>query len=493
MTTEKKKIVIKLKEKFIDESPIRSQNIPPIEEECQFGGNMRKLCDNETCQCCFSRSFASNSKSVNWSDKNIFHPREVFKFSNKKYWLDCDKCIHDFEILLSDVSRGHWCPYCDHKKLCGSDKCQICLSNSFASHPKAKYWSDKNKETPQTVFKSSGLKYWFKCDQCRHLFEIMLSHVSKGQWCYYCGHRKLCDNDKCQMCLSNSFASHPKAQYWLDKNKKTPRTVFKSSGLKYWFKCDQCCHSFEIMLSNVSNGSWCSYCCHQKLCDDDNCQICFNNSFASHPKAKYWSDKNKKIPRTVFKSSNYKYLFECDRCTNSFEVTLGNVYGGTWCPFCHLKTEASLYEYLVQRYPITQRQFCPSWCINSKTGHNLPFDFVIDQFHLIIELDGDQHFDQISNWESPKNTQINDKYKMYCAWNSGYSVIRLLQSEVLNDQINLDKELLPLIQQYEHPSLYCIYNSDKEKHNIYCLFYEEYMLNPSIEPYTSDSKTDEAE
>ena len=37
-----------------------------------------------------------------------------------------------------------------------------------------------------------------------------------------------------------------------------------------------------------------------KLCSDDDCQICFNKSFASHEKSKYWSDDNITIPRLVF-------------------------------------------------------------------------------------------------------------------------------------------------------------------------------------------------
>jgi very-short-patch-repair endonuclease len=243
----------------------------------------------------------------------------------------------------------------------------------------------------------------------------------------------------------------------------------------------------------VSNGGWCPYCSYppKKICNDNECQYCFNKSFASHSKALFWSDKNEKKPRECFKFSDNKYWFNCERCDHAFESTLSHVSNGTWCTYCHLKTETKLYDYLVSHFPVIQRQFNPDWCINSKTGRYLPFDFVIDQFHLIIELDGGQHFDQVSNWDSPLNTQTKDKYKMYCAWNNGYSVIRLLQTEVLNDQINLDMELLPLIHQYEQPSLYCLYNSDKDKHNIYCLYYEEYMLNPSIEPYTSDDETED--
>ena len=33
---------------------------------------------------------------------------------------------------------------CNSKRLCANKECQICFENSFASHEKSKYWSNKN-------------------------------------------------------------------------------------------------------------------------------------------------------------------------------------------------------------------------------------------------------------------------------------------------------------------------------------------------------------
>ena len=48
----------------------------------------------------------------------------------------------------------------------------------------------------------------------------------------------------------------------------------------------------------------CLYCAGKKLCDKENCQKCFNSSFASHEKAQYWSDKNELKPKNIAKFSN---------------------------------------------------------------------------------------------------------------------------------------------------------------------------------------------
>lgn len=60
---------------------------------------------------------------------------------------------------------------------------------------------------------------------------------------------------------------------------------------------------------------------------------------------------------------------------------------------------------------------------------------------IIIELDGIQHFEQVSNWQTPEKTQEIDKYKMERANNNGFSVIRLLQEDVFYDSYNWLDEL----------------------------------------------------
>ena len=89
-----------------------------------------------------------------------------------------------------------------------------------------------------------------------------------------------------------SFASHEKAQYWSDKNELKPNEVFRCSNTKFYFTCNICNNEFDISPNNVNTGYWCPYCVN-KLCDKENCNQCFEKSFNSHDKSKFWSDKNK--------------------------------------------------------------------------------------------------------------------------------------------------------------------------------------------------------
>ena len=134
--------------------------------------------------------------------------------------------------------------------------------------------------------------------------------------------------------FEKSFASHEKSEFWSNKNDCQPRDVYKSSGKKYWFNCNICNHEFESQISGVYIGRWCSYCSSKKLCDSNDCETCFNKSFASHEKSVFWNCNNEIKPRDVFKCSAKKYIFDCSYCNHTFDIPLNDVINNHWCSYC---------------------------------------------------------------------------------------------------------------------------------------------------------------
>lgn len=118
---------------------------------------------------------------------------------------------------------------------------------------------------------------------------------------------------------------------------------------------------------------------NKKLCRLEKCQDCYEKSFASHPRSKNWSKKNKLSPREVFKSSDKKYMFDCDVCLHEFKNRPKHANNGNWCPHCKNKTELKLYNYLLSTYPdlkiICQAKF--DFYKNPETNRHFPFDFYI--------------------------------------------------------------------------------------------------------------------
>lgn len=365
--------------------------------------NKHSKCTNWSCVQCYESSFMSSdlSKVRCWLSSDS--PRLVAASTHKHYTFWCNVCLHQFSKPLNSA-RKTGCSYCDGQKLCKHEQCKHCFDKSFASHPNAQFWSQANNLDPRYISKHSHGKYLFTCPVCNHDFTSQLNSINKGQFCSYCRGQALCDSDTCTFCFDKSFASHPKSQWWSPENNILPRFVRKSSSAKYRFDCE-CGHSFKSTLGNVNAGKWCSYCCYPplKLCHDD-CIQCYERSFASHPKSKYWSKLNACSPRDVFKHANSKYYFDCDVCHTTFSSTLNNIVYGNWCPKCKAsKLEKSVSEFLDLNQIAYQTQY-------ALPDSKYKYDFYLPDRDLLIECDGEQHFKLVPHFHRASKGETEQQH-----------------------------------------------------------------------------------
>ncbi len=425
----------------------------------------KKLCGSTTCEICLPRSFASHPRATEWSTKNSKKPAEVHLNSNKKFWFDCKTCGHELELLLRNINSGGWCAYCNRGKLCNSEECIFCFSRSLASHPMGQMWSNRNRLSAREVSRGNDKKFWFCCTTCKHEYDsVPYSMTEERSYCPYCTHQKLCEED-CKMCYEMSCASHERmSAEWSATNPKTPRQVFLQSNHKYGFDCRECHHSFQINPNHYTRrDKGCPYCANIKLCEAEDCIICFNKSFASHPRMACWSPKNELNPRRTFKGSNSRAIFQCDKCATEFDTRLYNVLTGYWCPGCKNKSESKVLSFLRSESPKWKAQLRYDWCRFSGTNNVMPFDFGLEEEKVLIELDGIQHFEQVSNWRCHKEIREKDVEKIRKAMKAGYSVIHLYQPEVWEDRYDWKRVLKEQVERLiRRETSVCLFISQKE-------------------------------
>lgn len=405
------------------------------------------MCSNNTfckladCQIRFTKSFASNPRSLFWSVDNEKQPIDYFRYSSEFGIFDCPDCDHVIRMRLRNVSAGRWCVYCAHTKLCFDVDCITCYEKSFASHPKSIYCkTDKNL---RDYFKNSQEVFTFQCDLCPHEFQSNLNNINGGKWCGYCNNKILCSDKNCKPCYEKSFASHTKAEFWSQDNLKYPRECFKGTDVKYLFDCPECKHKISKSPNSISSGSWCSYCVNKKLCIDETCEYCYDKSFANHSKAKFWNPDNKLTARHIFKNYSGKISFICDS-GHIFNSSPNAITFGSWCPYCKNKTEGKLQKWLVDMNYLIESQVKFEWTKTEKSYKR--YDFYLPKEKIIIELDGRQHFEQVSNWSTPEEAKINDSSKNELALKNGFHMIRIFQKSVLNDHEDWVNELTKTIK-----------------------------------------------
>ena len=409
---------------------------------------------SSVCVHCRPRTFggAGDPGKVAWWAEDLngtVTPFDVALLSDAEFSFRCSLCKHTFLKRVRNLaSRG--CPYCANQSRCPDPTCVLCTEHSFANckFPLAlQCWmEDKNGCTPREVaLNCSKTSYWFKCSEprCGHEWSTMLGTINKGKWCPYCANQERCPDPTCVLCTEHSFAGckYPLAlQCWMkDKNGCTPREVaLNCCKTSYWFKCSvpRCGHEWEAMLGQINNGTWCPFCDNSRRCASPTCVLCTEHSFAGckYPLAlQCWmEDKNGCTPREVaLNCCKNSYWFKCGqlKCGHQWRSMLSSISQGRWCPACTNKTERKLLTHLRS----THNPADITYQYRLTTLSRYPFDFYIISRRTVAETDGNQHFIQVSNWQSNDDTRSRDVVKMVAAATAGLHLVRLYQVDVFKD------------------------------------------------------------
>jgi hypothetical protein len=186
------------------------------------------------------------------------------------------------------------------------------------------------------------------------------------------------------------------------------------------------------------------------LCGKESCKWCFDKSFAATSRGKYWSTKNKLKAWQVSRCSEKKFLLDCPDCDTCFLATISGVTNGTFCPKCRHKSGKNLTEHLEE--VCDDDVILEATLAGCKDKKLLRFDYLIKKYKLIIELDGAQHFKEVPFFKMDlKENQKRDLYKTNFAISKGYTVLRLLQTDVRNNKGNWKDRLKAHLRVHKKP------------------------------------------
>lgn len=443
----------------------------------------------------------------NRDDLGLF-PEDVTYGMRKKVWWKCPKtcqngCQHVYPMEISNkIGKKYGCTwpgcnrtprhFCFHESLAGKFP-QICEEWNYEKNKGLKDAYGILRERPEQNLSTANISVWWKCKKIclcgkNHEWRTEIYNRTKdGKNCRYCCgyyHTPHCyqtsfagiyKNLAEEWCNDKNIIENDRLAEWLNKkigDEMTPGDFTPKSNEEVWWECYNvfecgCSHIWRTGICDRANGDNCPYCCFppQKICKHNSLKYLrpdlmkewdfeTNNKKDFHPE-KLSLHSRDEVYWICAKNKNHKWITSIDHRTRKNNAT--------GCPFCKHKTESKLLDWFIKTFPDIEikSQIKFGWCKNTETNSYLPFDFVIEEHKLIIELDGPQHFKQVSNWKSHELTQKIDKYKMKCANENNYTVIRLLQEDVLDDLNDWDSKLKNAIKKYDIPQKIYICSNDE--------------------------------
>jgi very-short-patch-repair endonuclease len=141
------------------------------------------------------------------------------------------------------------------------------------------------------------------------------------------------------------------------------------------------------------------------------------------------------------------YLEVVIECQTNYRQSPANKTKGNGCPGCKNKTEKKVLYFLKDNAVKFKSQF--------KITKSRSYDFFLIDFDLILEIDGNQHFKQVSNWENPEKVLQNDIQKMKIALENGFSILRIYQPDIWEDKIEWKKCINDNLYTRKTPDITC--------------------------------------
>lgn len=126
-------------------------------------------------------------------------------------------------------------------------------------------------------------------------------------------------------------------------------------------------------------------------------------------------------------------LVRNNECGHEFMISPDNLLRGKGCPFHNIQHSSymKLTEQIMERNSIRfSREKRYQDCINPNTGRVLPFDYYLDDYNTLVEVDGEFHFwrprdDETNPWWDYEGTAYRDSLKTQYAAKHGIPLIRL--------------------------------------------------------------------
>lgn len=136
--------------------------------------------------------------------------------------------------------------------------------------------------------------------------------------------------------FEKSCASNPElVKIWSTENALNPEQVYLKSNKNIKWKCFTCNHIYKKIPYKMYRDNNCTYCSNRILCENIECNICFNKSCASIKNVnKIWCKENKLNPNQVFLRSTIIINWNCLKCNHIYDQSPDKKYVSSNCPYC---------------------------------------------------------------------------------------------------------------------------------------------------------------
>ena len=388
------------------------------------------------------------------------------KSNNTKLTLKCTTCAYSTNTSISDLQRGQGIAcLCSHPPSLNDrqyyDRCikgkhkdwYKCFHDGSVIKPT---WDEWTSAFTSGKGQHSKSKLTLKCTTCAWSGSGSIRSLQSG-----CGIACLCSHppslndrqyyDRCiegkhngwYKCFHDgSVITKPTWDEWT-----TALASGKGAHAKLTLKCTTCAWSGSGSINNLRCGQGISCLCSGKTCLNDRQYYdrcikgkhkdwykCFHDGSVIKPTWDEWT-----TALALGKGHITKLTLKCTTCTYSTNTSISDLQRGQGIAcLCAMKKGAQAVSTFLETFTDLHWDKETRLYKNPKSGYYCPFDFTNAEHKIIVEADGQQHFQFIPFFHRSqsefKRRVLIDREKERWAVNNGWLLIRVISEDALYDQ-----------------------------------------------------------
>lgn len=392
--------------------------------------------------------------------------KALFDYSLVKYIdyetpvkIICKKEGHLFEQKPTSHLQKNGCKFCS-----GSYKRD---TNDFVERSK-KIHVDENGEPlydySEVEYVNTETKVKIKCKKNKEHIFFQTPHHHLNHGCDFCARGMYIMNK--EQFVEEALKKHGEKYDYSE-------TIFNGLNEYVTILCKEHGYFDQVALYHTSYARGCLDCGQKKA------------SLESRKTVEEFIEDAKKIHNTInydysrvredYETRSSKVKIGCPNCKTFFTQKCFDHLAGWGCKNCKNKTQRILFAYLREQFGEeffeTEKKFDECKFIN-----HLPFDFYSQEYNLVIELDGRQHFTEVNIFrDTLEERQKKDFIKMEYLQDNNISLIRIFQEDVYENKNDWKNKILNCVQKYDSHQI--IYLSSGNHYEEYNRRYEDYYTN----------------
>lgn len=277
--------------------------------------------------------------------------------------------------------------------------------------------------TPIESYKKANVNIKFKHNKCGTVFEMSPNHFLKdGRRCSYCYHGNAKSEDK----FIDDFNKVSNGNYCCLDSYHRENSKIRVKHLK-------CGTVFETTPHMFLRGIGCPDCFGNKRKTTEQ----FKNEVIKLTNGEFEC-------KSIYRNSKSKVTIFHNKCKKYYKVSPHDFLQGNRCPYCKQSKGEMTIASILDRHNISYEiQKIFKDCGNDR--QRMPFDFYLNDYNLLIEYDGIQHYKEVKYFGGKAkldNQKKRDKIKDDYANNNN---INLLRVPYYLDNKNISKLILESI------------------------------------------------